>query len=1177
MKINHRIILVNLLIVAIVLGSAAIAFYSIMYNTLTTQQSKIIASSSRNFIFTYRSFIDDIDEEFWTIKNSNPELFFERPIIAGNLNDFFLEASTSDSTIIIRHSEKSFIQIPAQNFTIDEFIQLNPYAIINVKNISPDRICYFGKIISNAVLDDFSKRIGSDVALIWDNFTAEVSNSTFNSQYIFLLSKAHNYLKQNNDLGVFVGDSETSDIIATSYRTEKTSKHGNDLAFVLFRSHSEATDLRDTLRNILILIGVVGIILALILSYILTHKLRARISDLNFATAQTSAGNFDTRIEVQSNDEIGSLGKAFNTMLDELKKNQRAKNEYSEFITLINKNATLTEIANAALKKILDTCGFLVGALYSVDGDEVSLICSYGLSKPNPKRERNDFYREIIESKEPIEISSEYSLPTVQTGMLDLKISYLLLLPVIYNNKVIAILELASLNSPTSDAKDYLEKIKEQLAIGLTNAKAVVQLENFVNELKLLNDEYQKQNIQIKKQNDALLEMSNQLKNKAEELEFQKEKAEDSTRLKSQFLASMSHELRTPMNSILGLTELILDKAQLSLKNKERLEVVLKSGKRLMGLINDILDLSKIEAGKMDIREEDILLEEIIEDVSNTAAPLAVERGLEFNVKRICNTRFIINTDRVRVTQVLINLIGNAIKFTQRGKIELSISISPEKMLLFSVSDTGIGISDENKKIIFEEFRQIDGTASKKYSGTGLGLAISKKILDLIGGKIWVASVEGEGSVFSFTIPIKYEQEKRNIPALPVKPEVLRKNAKNPVLVIDDDPEVRYTIGQYLISKGYEVIFAENGDTGVLLAQERQPFAITLDLLLPNRDGWSVLKELKENLTTKDIPVILISIIGDKNVGYGMGAFEYFIKPISAETLLSAFTKLETIAKKRIQKIVIVDDDELEFEKFKNEFKDENVNIEYIKDSEFAFNKIAEVQPDLVILDLMMPKIDGITLSHKLKSNSKTKHIPIIISTAKDLTAEEHKSLSDIVENITLKSNGHPLDVLKTVRDRIKLREEDESSLLNNETESKANYLSIVDEEPAGDYYGEVLIVDDDADTLFTLNEMVQATGCKTRVAKSGLECLKILEDIRPDLIMLDIMMPEMDGFQTLKNIRSNTDLAGIPIYAVTAKAMVGDKEIILKHGFNDYIPKPVNSTIISSKIAQLFSKIKSS
>jgi len=1177
MKINHRIILVNLLIVAIVLGSAAIAFYSIMYNTLTAQQSKIIISSSRNFNFTYRSFIDNIDEEFWTLKNNSPEFFFERPFIAGNLNDFFLEASASDSNLILRHSSKSFIQIPKQTFTINEFIQLNPYAIINVQKITDDRICYFGKIISNDVLDDFSKKIGSDIALVWDNFTAEVSNSNLNSQHIFLLSKAYNYLKQNNNLEIFLGDSETSDIIATSYRTEKLSKYGNNLDFVLFRSHSEATDLRATLRNILILIGVVGIILALILSYVLTHKLRTRISDLNFATAQTSAGNFDARIEVKSNDEIGNLGNAFNLMLDELKKNQRAKNEYSEFITLINQNASLTEISNAALNKILDTCGFLVGALYSVDIDEISLICSYGLSSKNPNHERNDFYKKIIKTKETIEISSVNSLPTIQTGTLDLKLGYLLLLPIVYNNKVTAILELASLNTPTSEAKDYLEKIKEQLAIGITNAKAVVQLENFVNELKLLNDEYQKQNIQIKKQNDTLLEMSNQIKNKAEELAIQKEKAEDSTRLKSQFLASMSHELRTPMNSILGLTELILDKAQLSVKNKERLEVVLKSGKRLMSLINDILDLSKIESGKMEIREEDILLEEIIEEVSNTASPLAMEKGLDFDIKRNCNTRFIINTDRLRVTQVLINLIGNAIKFTQRGKIELSISFNQEKMLLFSVSDTGIGISEENKNIIFEEFRQIDGTASKKYSGTGLGLAISKKILDLIGGKIWVTSIEGEGSVFSFTIPIKYQQEKRKMFVPPVNAELLRKNARNPVLVIDDDPEVRYTIGQYLVSNGYEAIFAEDGETGVKLALEKQPFAITLDLLLPNKDGWDILKELKENPATKDIPVILISIIGDKNIGYELGAFEYFIKPISAEKLLSAFTKLESYTKRHINKIVIVDDDELEFERFKSEFKDENITIEYIQDSEFAFNKIAEVQPDLVILDLMMPKIDGITLSQKLKSNSKTKHIPIIISTAKNLTEEEHKSLRAIVEKISIKSNGHPLDVLKTVRDRIKLREDDESFLSNSEAESGLNSVDIAEEEQVVDFYGEVLIVDDDPDTLFTLNEMVQATGCKTHIAKSGLECLRILENTRPDLILLDIMMPEMDGFQTLKNIRSHKDLAGIPIYAVTAKAMVGDKEIILKHGFNDYIPKPVKPTIISSKIAQLFSKIKSS
>ena len=266
-----------------------------------------------------------------------------------------------------------------------------------------------------------------------------------------------------------------------------------------------------------------------------------------------------------------------------------------------------------------------------------------------------------------------------------------------------------------------------------------------------------------------------------------------------------------------------------------------------------------------------------------------------------------------------------------------------------------------------------------------------------------------------------------------------------------------------------------------------------------------------------------------------------------------------------------------EFEKFKNEFKTEDITIEYIQDSEYAFNKIAEVEPDLIILDLMMPKIDGITLSNKLKSDNKTKHIPIIISTAKDLTDIELKSLKEIVEDITVKSKGHPLDVLKTVRDRIKMLEEDDNNFEIAESNSSGSTEISIQDEPVGDFFFDVLIVDDDPDILYTLNEMVQATGCKTYLAKSGLECLKILEHIKPDLIMLDIMMPEMDGFQTLRNIRNNKDLAAIPVYAVTAKAMLGDKEIILKHGFNDYIPKPVNSTIISGKIAQLFSKIKTS
>jgi CheY-like chemotaxis protein/anti-sigma regulatory factor (Ser/Thr protein kinase) len=633
------------------------------------------------------------------------------------------------------------------------------------------------------------------------------------------------------------------------------------------------------------------------------------------------------------------------------------------------------------------------------------------------------------------------------------------------------------------------------------------------------------------------------------------------------------------MNSILGLTELILEKANLTGKDKERLEVVLGSGRRLMTLINDILDLSKIEAGKMDIREEDTLIEDILEEVANSINPLVLSKKIEFNIVRNTNTKIIIYTDRSKIVQVLINLLGNAIKFTDQGSISLQISTVNDK-LKFDVKDTGIGIPKDELKYIFEEFRQGDGSTTKKYGGTGLGLAICKKITDLLDGEISVTSKAGEGSTFSFTVPLKFVD-----PALPqtqkkINVKALIKNRGNPILIIDDDEEVRYTIGQYLTSRGYEVIFAEDGDKGIQMAIEEQPFAITLDVMLPKKDGWSVLKELKENPGTKDIPIIMLSILGEKNIGYGLGAFEYFVKPISADKILSAFSRLESLANKRIQKIVIVDDDELEFEKFKKEFGNDELRIEYIQDSEYAFSKIAEVQPDLIIIDLMMPKIDGVTLSYKLKSNLKTKHIPILISTAKDLSDDERKSLNTIVENIAVKSKGHPLDVLKIVRDRIQMQEinsipaeEEEEGVGNNGNNghTKTEPTKVQENLPA------VMIVDDDPATLFTIDEIVQSCGCSTRLAKNGIECLKLLEEATPDLVLLDIMMPEMDGFQTIKNIRENEKWQNLTVYAISAKAMSSDREIIIKQGFNDFVPKPVNATSLSSKIKRLISQPKAS
>ncbi len=1180
MKISYRILIINFAIVAVILGSSAIAFYSIMYNVLSSQQSKYLLNSANEFNYTFRSMVQDIGDEFRFEVNNNPGSLFSQASGSFKDIDFILETESSSSGVIINKVFKKSIELSSPIQTIRDFNRKYPYAIVFTTALPDSHFCYFGKIITSGTLNSISNKINSDIALVWNGMVTDVSNEAVNQKNLYLLNQAYKSLSQKNNFELLTKRTENSDILATIFKPSLDLPAGNRLSFLIFNSLTEATNLRSSLKYLLIVIGLAGIILSLILTLVFTDKIRKQISRLSSATKITSDGNFRNKIDVHGNDELTDLATAFNTMLDRLQINEKSKNEYSEFITLLNQNPTLSQVADAALNKIITTCGFIIGALYTVENDKITLASSYGVKKEIFYNSKHDFLDTVKNNRETIEISSSENLPVISTGIISLKIKNIILLPIVYNNSVVAILELGSFEKPSEETKDYLSKIMDQLAIGLTNATALAQLADLVTELKTLNDDYQKQNVQIRKQNETLVDLHKKLKEKAAELEIQKQKAEEATRVKSYFLASMSHELRTPMNSILGLTELILEDKTLTAKNRERIEVVLKSGKRLMNLINDILDLSKIEAGRMEIHNEEVLLEDLIKEIENSIIPLVNQKGLTFKVVRNLNTNIIISTDKGKVVQVLINLLGNAVKFTEKGFIEFHVSTVDEKYLCFNIIDSGIGISEEDQRIIFEEFRQVDATTTRKYTGTGLGLAISKRIADLMNGSIGVESKTGIGSKFTFSIPFRKIAVRELAFSSKINVKALAKNRKNPVLIIDDNPEVRYTIGQYLITNGYEVTYAESGDEGIEKAKKYQPFAITLDIMMPDKDGWTVLRELKESPLTKDIPVILISILADKNLGYGLGAFEYIVKPFAPGKLISVFKNLEGLAQKKIEKIVIVDDDEMEFEKFKDAFKDESIRIEYIKDSSLAFNKILEVQPDLIILDLIMKNTDGITLSHKLKSNKETNHIPIIISTSKDLTDKEKNSLNEIVEEITIKNKEHAenlRDILDAVKDRIKIqekntrqKEEDGISADGNQPGLLSLHQKDTDKKV---YQGEVMVVDDDPDSLYTISEIVEACDCKTILARNGFECLKILENKTPGLILLDIMMPEMDGFQTISRIKMNDKWADIPVYAITAKAMLEDKEVILRNGFDDYIAKPVNSGVLAFKIERLFTK----
>ncbi|MFI5236976.1 MAG: ATP-binding protein, partial [Ignavibacteriales bacterium] len=846
MKISLRILLINFLIVVIILGSSFFVFYNIVYDVLTSSQTNNLRQSANNFIYVYRSLQSDTEEDFISIYNRGLEKFWNEQSFQLKHIDFILELENEKDGTISRQVTKNYIVLPEKDFNLREFKSYNPYLMtINFSAPNGKRYVY-GRSINNEMLNEISQRINSDIALISNGYPADYSNQIDNKKYSYILSQAVDNLKGKNNFELFIQGTESEDILATIYKP--TSTTGEDkLYFLIFGTFAEAGELRSTLRSIFIIIGSVAIALSLIFTLVFTHKFRNQVTELSKATEQTYSGKFDYKIQVKSKDEIGKLGLAFNKMLEELKKKEVARNEYAEFITLINQNPSLKEISDVALKKILDTGDFLIGGLYSVD-DKITLISSYGLNTEYSQRQgASDFFKKVLETKKSLELYNEEELPIVSAGLLNIRIRYLLFLPIVYNNKSVAILELGSLSKPREEVRDYLEKIKDQLAIGITNARALFQLEGLVIELRQLNEDYQKQNVQIKEQNETLLQLHNELKVQAEELERQKQKAIELTDAKSKFLASMSHELRTPMNSILGLTELMLEKVDLEPRNKERLEVVLSSGKRLMTLINDILDLSKIEAGKVEILHEDVLLEEIIMEVSSAISMLAFEKNIGFEVSRKIDTNTFINTDRGKVVQVLINLLGNAVKYTDEGKVSLKVSVGND-MLNFEVNDTGIGISDEEINLIFQEFQQSNSSKSRKRGGTGLGLAISKKLAEILEGKLSVTSKLSKGSTFIFSVPFKqikahYKYDRQEIadkipntesddgmyPKIDqsseiissLKSETIREEITDfqpvnsisglEIMIVDDDPNTLFTLAEIVQEANCNPIIAHDG------------------------------------------------------------------------------------------------------------------------------------------------------------------------------------------------------------------------------------------------------------------------------------------------------------------------------------------------------------------------------
>ncbi|MDY6959271.1 MAG: response regulator, partial [Halobacteriota archaeon] len=577
--------------------------------------------------------------------------------------------------------------------------------------------------------------------------------------------------------------------------------------------------------------------------------------------------------------------------------------------------------------------------------------------------------------------------------------------PIVYQDELVGVIELGSASYTLGEEMmPYIDGIISQMGIAIKNSMAYENIQNLADELDLKNKEIQEAN-----------------------------------RLKSEFLANMSHELRTPMNSIIGFSNRVLKKSGHLLPERQfkNLEAVNRNAHNLLALINDILDLSKIEAGKMDVYYEIFDIREVISEVADAIAPLANDKGLELG-KTIENVT--VRSDKNKIKQILINLLGNAIKFTNEGSIEIISRDLRDGNIQIVIKDTGVGINKEDLGIIFDEFRQVDGSSTRKEGGTGLGLSITKKFVEILSGSIKIESKYGVGTSFIVTIPTNIEVRAKDEEVTVIKGETgdLKTDEDSSekynltILCIDDEKDVSELMSQYLSDEGYGVICANNGTEGVEKAKELHPDVITLDIMMPNVNGWEVISKLKQDPETADIPVIVISIFDDKNRAYRLGAKDYLLKPIEQDALINSIKKLYI---EGIKDLLLVEDDVNSVNLVTEMLRDRDINIRVANNGFDGIKLLREFKPQLILLDLMMPGMDGFEFIEEIKKVKESADIPIIVLTAKKLNKDDREYLDRHVSSVLEKNGTDMHEMLDEISKTIRQEKEEKKKEIGKEME----------------------------------------------------------------------------------------------------------------------------------------------
>ena len=958
-------------------------------------------------------------------------------------------------------------------------------------------------------------------------------------------------------------------------------------------------------------IGLCGLGLVLVLSLSASTSLLRALRHLSEGFSRFATGDFQQPVPTTGLEELGRLAREANQMAGNLQKlaAQRDRDDW-----LKESQAALSDemrgdiepaqLAERAVRCLARRTGAVAAALYLLEDGGLSLRGSYGAQDVPPfaaldplqVSERGEGL--LVEALRTDRLFVVDQVPDgylkVQSGLGAASATTLVFLPLSRGEETVGVLELALFKAASDELRELLRSVQEMLVIGFQAASSRRALREALErsqrqaerlgaqeeELRANNQELQSQHEELRVANSELEAQRGILSQQNAELEEARkrlqQKAEELTKMstyKSQFLANMSHELRTPLNSMLLLSHLLAqnEAGNLSEKQVDYCKTIHSAGGDLLTLINQVLDLAKIEAGKQELQLETVDLEHFASHARRVFEPLANEKGLELEITIAAGLPERMTTDPKRVERIVTNLLGNAIKFTERGQVALRIErpapgtsfvradLSAETCVAFSVSDTGIGIARDAQERVFAPFEQIESHSSRRYAGTGLGLAISRESAAILGGELQLESEPNRGSTFTCYVPENTARESRSEPRASRSPAVaddrlqLRPDAPH-LLVIEDDAVLAEQLVDIIRSRRLSVLVAATGADGIRLAQEHRPQGIILDVNLPDTDGWQVMERLRAHPDTREIPVHFVTGVDSPERALALGAVGYLLKPASHAELGLAVRALIPGTNGRARRVLVVEDSALEGDSLCELLRKESFEALRVGSAGEALDALEKSQFGCMVLDLGLPDMDGLAVLETLRARASADAPRVIVHTGRALNKRETQQLEAYAEAVVLKEGNSSTRLLEEIRLFVSHVKDN----LSPGARSRIQPPSNIDVSFSGKT---LLIAEDDMRTVYALTALLTGKGATVLVADTGREALLQLDEHRDiDAVLMDIMMPEMDGYEATRRLRSDERFRTVPVIALTAKAMKGERERCLEAGASDYLTKPIDS-----------------